>query len=107
MLHVTCCNSVCITVGVHAAVSAGWAEGKSPRQCPTLLFGLIIPHFESGSCCCCVRLLCRQLYGGCRQLGLVLISLAELEHFLRVSCSEMMDADTVTIAQLLTGLREI
>ena len=39
--------------------------------------------------------------------GLVLISLAELEHFLRVSCSEMMDADTVTIAQLLTGLREI
>ena len=27
----------------------------------------------------CVRLLCTQLYGGCRHLGLVLISLAELE----------------------------
>ena len=49
----------------------------------------------------------RQLYGGCRHLGLVLISLAELEHFLRVSCSEMMDAAMLTIAQLSTGLREI
>ena len=51
----------------------------------------------------------RQLYGGCRHLGLVLISLAELEleHFLRVSCSEMMDAAMLTIVDLSTGLREI
>ena len=39
--------------------------------------------------------------------GLVLISLAELEHFLRVSCSEMMDAAMLTTVDLSTGLREI
>ena len=48
-----------------------------------------------------------QLYGGCRRLGLVLISLAELEHFLRVSCSEMIDAAMLTTVDLSTGLREI
>ena len=56
---------------------------------------------------CGVRLLCRQLYGGWWHLGLVLISLAELEHFLRVSCSEMIDAAMLTTVDLSTGLREI
>ena len=45
--------------------------------------------------------------GGWWHLRLVLISLAELEHFLRVSCSEMMDAAMLTTVDLSMGLREI